>query len=345
MQINPNNPSNPRNPGSGLRIIFFGTPEFAAHILREFVRNGENVVAVVTLPDKLQGRGMKLKPSAVKERALELAIPVLTPEKHRDPDFLNMLRAFNADVFVVVAYKILPKEVYEIPRFGTFNIHASLLPKYRGAAPINWAILTGETRTGITTFLLDEKVDTGQMLLQEAIPIGPDETAGELHDRLMILGANVALHTLQGLASGSLRPVPQTNEGASPAPKLFPKDCEIDFQRPVLEVHNFIRGLSFVIARTDAEAENALSESRAGAASGAWTTVGKTKLKLLRTTLAEDVPENLKPGAWGISPNGKRLFVGAANRALEVLELQREGKRAMNADEFLRGNAGLFHTS
>ncbi len=162
METHPANPSNPRNPGSGLRSIFFGTPEFAAHILCDLVQKGEQIIAVVTTPDKPQGRGMILHPSAVKVTAMELGIPVLTPAKHRDPEFIEALRKFDADIFIVVAYKILPKEVFTIPRLGAFNIHASLLPKYRGAAPINWAIIRGETETGITTFLLEEKVDTGK---------------------------------------------------------------------------------------------------------------------------------------------------------------------------------------
>ncbi|HET6400661.1 MAG TPA: methionyl-tRNA formyltransferase [Candidatus Kapabacteria bacterium] len=309
---------------SGLRIVFFGTPEFAAFILRELARHGEHIAAVVTTPDKPQGRGKKIKPSAVKEAAAELGIPVLTPEKHRDPEFLAALRAFNADVFVVVAYKILPKEVFSIPRLGSFNIHASLLPTYRGAAPINWAIIRGEKETGITTFLLDEKVDTGQMLIAKSIPIGPDETAGELHDRLMALGAEAALETLQGMAPGTLHPSPQPNEGATSAPKLFPKDGEIDFHKPARDIHNFIRGLS--------------------PHPGATVILHGVRLKILRSRLPHDVPTNLQPGAFGISSDAKRLFAGTRDDVIEILELQREGKRAMCAEEFLRGNRSLFST-
>lgn len=309
---------------SGLRIVFFGTPEFAAFILRDLVRKGEHIVAAVTTPDKPQGRGKKMQSSAVNLAAQELGIPVLTPEKHRDPEFLRALRDFNADVFVVVAYKILPKEVFSIPRLGAFNIHASLLPKYRGAAPINWAIIRGEKETGITTFLLDEKVDTGQMLLAKSIPIGPDETAGELHDRLMALGAEVARDTLQGMAAGTLHPISQPNEGATTAPKLFPKDCEIDFQKTAQDVHNFIRGLS--------------------PHPGAVVILHGVRLKILRTTLANDAPLNLQPGTFGISNDDKRLFAGTVDDPVEILELQREGKRAMSAEEFLRGNRSLFST-
>jgi methionyl-tRNA formyltransferase len=310
---------------SGLRSIFFGTPEFAAHILRDLVQNGEQIISVVTTPDKPQGRGMILHPSAVKEAALELGIPVLTPEKHRDSDFLESLRKFEADIFIVVAYKILPKEVFTIPKLRAFNIHASLLPKYRGAAPINWAIMRGERETGITTFLLEEKVDTGKILLAKSIPIGPDETAGELHDRLMMLGAETAIETLQGLALGTLHPIDQHSDLVTNAPKIFPKDCIINFNEQREKVHNFIRGLSPYPA--------AVFE------------LGDHRLKLLRSHIPAIVPSGLAPGEVQISLDHKRLFVGTSTEAVEILELQRDGKRAMTAEEFLRGNAGLFHHS
>ncbi len=321
--MNQRNPSN-QHPDS-LRIVFFGTPEFAAYILRDLTRHGENIVTVVTTPDKPQGRGRKMRASAVKEAAIELGIPVISPDKHRDPQFLQELRALDADVFVVVAYKILPKEVFEIPRLGAFNIHASLLPKYRGAAPINWAIINGEHESGITTFLLDEKVDTGKMLIAKSIPIGQDETAGELHDRLMLLGAEAALETLRALASGTLQPISQPNEGVTPAPKLFPKDCEIDFSRPAREVHNFTRGLS--------------------PQPGATAVVNGTRLKILRTRLVMDERIKISAGTWDVSSDGTRLCAGTLDGAIEILELQREGKRAMTSEEFLRGNADLFRTS
>lgn len=307
---------------SGLRSIFFGTPEFAADILRDLFQNGDQIIAVVTTPDKPQGRGMVLHGSAVKEAAMELGIPVLTPNKHRDPEFLEKLRVLNADIFIVVAYKILPKEVFTIPRLGAFNIHASLLPKYRGAAPINWAIIRGEQETGITTFLLNEKVDTGKILLAKSIPIGSDETAGELHDRLMVLGAEVALNTLQGLASGTLHPTDQPSNLATTAPKIFAKDCVINFDQPREIVHNFIRGLSPY--------------------PGAVTELHDHRLKLLRSHITADASAILASGKFQISSDSKRLFIGTATEALEVLELQREGKRAMSTEEFLRGNAGLF---
>jgi len=266
---------------------------------------------------------MTLHPSDVKKTAVELGIPILTPEKHRDPDFLESLRKLEADIFVVVAYKILPKEVFTIPKIGAFNIHASLLPKYRGAAPINWAIIRGERETGITTFLLEEKVDTGKILLAKSLPIGSDETAGELHDRLMLLGSEVCSETLAGLASGSLHPTGQPADLATTAPKIFPKDCIINFNEPREKVHNFIRVLSPY--------------------PGAATEVGGHRLKILRSHLATDIPK-LAVGEFQISPDSKRLFVGTSSEPLEILEIQRDGKRAMPTEEFLRGNANLFHS-
>ncbi len=310
---------------SGLRSVFFGTPEFAAHILRDLVAKGERIISVVTTPDKPQGRGMILHPSAVKKAATELGIPVLTPEKHRDPDFLESLRKLDADIFIVVAYKILPKEVFMTPKLGAFNIHASLLPKYRGAAPINWAIIRGERETGITTFLLEEKVDTGKILLAKSIPIASDETAGELHDRLMVLGAEAAIETLDGLADGTLHPTDQPSNLATNAPKIFPKDCIVNFNEPRENVHNFIRGLS--------------------PHPGAVYELGTVRLKLLRSRISLSVPpglSELSPGKFRMSLDSKKMFVGTATDPIEIIEFQREGKRAMSTEEFLRGNANLF---
>ena len=308
---------------SGLRIVFFGTPEFAAYILRYLAEQGEHIVGVVTIPDKPQGRGRKVKQSAVKEVAIQLEIPILTPTKHRDPEFIESLKKLEADIFVVVAYKILPKEVFTIPPLGSFNVHASILPKYRGAAPIHWAIIRGELETGVTTFLLDENIDTGRILLSKATPIGPDETTGDLHDKLMVLGAEIALDTLRGLAGGTLKPTPQPDGAATSAPKIFPGDCLIDFNRPVEEVHNFIRGLS--------PHPVAVTELPDG-----------TRLKILRSKIATDAPEGLSSGEFRVLPSGGRIFAGTASSPIEILELQREGKRAMNADEFLRGNKDIF---
>lgn len=304
------------------RIIFFGTPEFAAYILDELVKAGEQVAAVVTTPPKEQGRGLKTSPSAVHETAEKLRIPVLVPSKLRDEAFLAELRSFDADIFCVAAYKILPKEAYSMPLLGAFNIHTSLLPKYRGAAPMHRAIMNGETRTGVTTFLLGERVDTGNILLQEAVEIGGEETVGELHDKLMKLGAKLALETIHGLGAGTLAPIPQSDEEATPAPKIFHEDCEIRFDRPAAHVHNQIRGLS-----PHPAAFTVLPHSE--------------RLKIFRSRICPTEPE-LLPGVWHISNDEKRLFVGTATAPIEILEVQREGKKRMSAEEFLRGSSKLF---
>jgi methionyl-tRNA formyltransferase len=219
-------------------------------------------------------------------------------------------------VYVVVAYKILPKEVFTLPKLGAFNVHASLLPKYRGAAPINWSIIRGEQETGITTFLLDEQVDTGKMLLAKKTVIGINGTAGELHDKLMVIGAEAAEETLRGLASEKLKPISQPDGEATTAPKIYPDDCIIDFHQSAESIHNFIRGLS--------------------PHPGAVTTLANgIKLKILRSKIPTDYFQNSNAGE--LFKDNKRLFVGTEKNALEILELQREGKRAMSAEEFLRG--------
>jgi methionyl-tRNA formyltransferase len=308
---------------SGLKVVFFGTPEFAAHILEYLIANGENIVAAVTIPDKPQGRGLKLRPSAVKLVALSHNIPVLEPTKLRDSDFIEALAKLDADCFCVVAYRILPRDVYTLPKIGAFNIHASILPKYRGAAPINWAIIRGETESGITTFLLEDKVDTGNVLLKESVPIRPNETAGELHDALMHLGAKLGHETLLGLSLGNLAPKKQLDTAATTAPKIFPADCIIDFSKPAIEVHNFIRGLS--------------------PHPGAITTLHNgAKVKLLRSLVTLDIDRTLAVGEYYVTPEGKRLLVGTGNGIVEILALQREGKSAMKVAEFLRGGRALF---
>lgn len=307
---------------SGLRIVFFGTPQFAAYILEHLVSNGENVVLVVTTSEKEQGRGLKTRPAALQEKAVELGIPFLAPDKVRDKDFIEELKKYEADIYCVVAYKILPKEIYSLPKFGTFNVHTSLLPKYRGAAPMHRAIMNGETETGITTFLLDDKVDTGSMLLQEKVSISPDENVGELHDDLMRLGAKLALETIRGLASGMLSPRPQDNSLATPAPKIFPEDCRIDFSKPAEVVHNQIRGLS------------------PHPASFTFLPNGE-RIKVYRARIAKEA-ETLPSGTYKMSDDKKRLFVGTSTMAIELLEIQREGKKRMTAEEFLRGASNLF---
>jgi methionyl-tRNA formyltransferase len=308
---------------SGLRIVFFGTPAFAAYILEYFNKAGENIVAVVTTPEKQQGRGLKTRPMIMQEAAQKLGIPVLAPEKLRDETFLHELRDFNADIFCVVAYKILPREVFTMPRFGTFNIHTSLLPKYREAAPMNWAIMNGEKETGITTFLLDERVDTGNILIQAPMPIANDDSVGDLHDKLMHLGARVALDTTRGIASGILTPRPQRNEEATPAPKIFPSDCILDFINTAEQVYNKIRGLSPYPTAVAILPNN-------------------ERLKVFLSAIPKDTEIKLSAGEYSVSQDKKRLFVGTSTNPVELLEVQRENKKRMPTEEFLRGARNIF---
>lgn len=309
--------SNDSEKPSGLKIVFFGTPQFAAYILEYLVAHGENIVCVVTTSEKEQGRGLKTRPAVLQEKAVELGIPFLAPKKVRDPEFIEQLRTFGADCFCVVAYKILPKEIYAMPKLGTFNVHTSLLPKYRGAAPMHRAIINGERETGITTFLLDEQIDTGGILLQEKIPITENETVGELHDELMHLGAKLALGTLRGLSNGSLHPQMQNTADATPAPKIFPEDCIIDFNRTAEQVHNQIRGLS--------PSPGAVTIFPSG-----------ERMKIYRTVI-EHSDWKLPSSEFGSSIDKRKLYIGTATLPIEILELQREGKKKMSAEEFLRG--------
>jgi methionyl-tRNA formyltransferase len=297
-----------------MRILFMGTPEFAIPSLNILLDNGYPVVSVVTAPDKPQGRGQKLLPSAVKAFALERNLPLLQPENLRDPQFISAVSHLHPDLIVVVAFRILPPEVFTIPRAGAFNLHASLLPKYRGAAPINWAIINGERETGVTTFFLQERVDTGSVLLQERIPIGAQETAGELHDKLSALGGEVVLRTVRMIEEGTAHPQMQDDSLATRAPKIFKEDCRVDWAKSAMQVHNFVRGLSPHPC--------------------AWTTHDGKVLRLYRTTLMEGgQPE---PGVvQDVAPD--RLFVGTANGQVSVLEVQLEGRKKMTIAEFLRG--------
>lgn len=298
-----------------MRIIFMGTPEFAVPSLEAIINAGYEVPLVVSVPDKRQGRGRKSAPSPVKARALELGLQTATPESLKDPEFIQLLRSKEPDLICVVAFRILPEEVYTVPRLGSFNLHGSLLPRYRGAAPIQRAIMAGEAETGVTTFFLKKKVDTGDMILREKIPIGPDMTAGELHDAMMAVGADAVVRTLRMIESGNLEPLRQDDTQATPAPKIFRDDCRIDWNRAAAEVHNMVRGLS----------------PYPGAFTG-WRGEG---VKILRTRLT--AREGLAPGE--LRTEGERLFAGTGTEALEILYLQREGRRAMAADEFLRGAA------
>lgn len=296
-----------------LRVVFMGTPEFAVASLEAILDHGYTVPLVVTTPDRTKGRGLKLTPSAVKEAALRHNLPVLTPERLKDPEVAEAIRQVNPDLICVVAFRILPESVFTIPRLGSFNLHGSLLPKYRGAAPINWAIINGETVTGVTTFFLKQRVDTGNIILRHAIPITPDMTAGELHDTMMHVGAAAVVETLRMIEQGNANPLPQNDEEATPAPKIFRDDCRVDWSLPAEVVYNFIRGLS--------------------PHPGAFTTHNGRTLKLFRAQMTDrtDLP------AGEIHIEQHSFIIGTGTTALSITELQQEGKRAMGVEEFLRG--------
>ncbi len=254
-----------------LRILFLGTPEFAATSLRRLVEGGYNVVGVVTAPDKPAGRGQKLHESEVKKYASSVGLPMLQPEKLRAPEFLDELRALEPDLGIVIAFRMLPEVVWSLPRLGTFNLHASLLPQYRGAAPINHAIMNGETMTGLTTFMLNAEIDKGDIIGRVEMPILPEDNAGTLHDRLMEAGAELVTLTVDRIAAGNVTPLSQMDipeEGLRPAPKIFKEDCRVDWSRPGPEIVNFIRGLSPY--------------------PGAWTEFGDTTVKLFDANFDEE---------------------------------------------------------
>jgi methionyl-tRNA formyltransferase len=291
-----------------------GTPGFAVPSLEYLLRNGQDIAAVVTAPDKPRGRGQELAPTAVKTAALRHSLPMLQPDNLRAPSFVEQLREFRPDCIVVVAFRILPREVFTVPPLGAFNLHASLLPRYRGAAPIQWAIIRGETETGVTTFLLDERVDTGKILLQARIPIGQDEDAGSLHDRLAVLGAGVVVDTVRLLESGDANPLPQDQSRATPAPKIFREDCQIRWDRPAAEIRNLVRGLSphpaaFALHR------------------------GKT-IKFYRAAISR-LKSTRRPGEVSVTRDS--LHVATADVDIEIEELQQEGRSRMQTGEFLRG--------
>ncbi|HVZ41400.1 MAG TPA: methionyl-tRNA formyltransferase [Candidatus Kapabacteria bacterium] len=296
-----------------MRVIFMGTPEFAVPSLRAILDAGHDVPLVVSTPDRERGRGLKLSPSAVKAFALERGLDVVTPESLKEESFCDRIRSAAPDVICVVAFRILPEMVYTIPRLGSFNLHGSLLPKYRGAAPINWAIINGEPETGVTTFFLRKRVDTGTIILQRTIPIGPEMTAGELHDVMMEVGAVAVRDTLAMIERGAIVPVEQDDAEATPAPKIFREDCAIDWSLPAGRLHDFIRGLS--------------------PHPGAFTSYAGATIKIYRSRLTD--VSGIPPGT--VEARGERLLVGTGTTALNVLEVQQQGKRAMTAAEFVRG--------
>ena len=301
-----------------IKIIFMGTPEFAVPSLEILVNNDVNVVAVITAPDKPQGRGQKIVHSPVKACALEHNIPVLQPVNLKSSTFLEELKAYNADLQVVVAFRMLPEAVWNMPPLGTFNLHASLLPQYRGAAPINWAIINGETETGVTTFFLRHDIDTGSIIFQEKEPIHKHDNAGTLYERLMSCGAALVLKTVQAIASGEYSTTPQPEIGEiRHAPKIFKETCEISWNKSSEQVNNFVRGLSPY--------------------PGAWTTLAGKIFKVYKTSIVREVNRAQNPGEF-FTDNKNYLYLKTQDGWISIDELQPEGKKRMTIHEFFRGN-------
>jgi methionyl-tRNA formyltransferase len=299
-----------------LRIIFLGTPTFAVASLEAIINNGFNVVGVVTAPDKPAGRGMHLQQSPVKKFAVKNNLKVLQPVKLKDPEFIQQLKQLNADLQVVIAFRMLPEAVWNMPPLGTINLHASLLPDYRGAAPINWAIINGETETGVTTFFLKHEIDTGDILLQEKISIEPTTTAGQLHDKLMHLGAKVVVESLNKIQSGNYKTIPQIEGSNKIAPKIFTNTCELNFNKTTQQVYNQIRGLSPYPA--------------------AFTIINNKKVKIF---YANPVRTNLNETPGKITTDNKTyLHIYCLDGYIEIIDLQPESKKRMDVKSFLAGN-------
>jgi methionyl-tRNA formyltransferase len=312
------------------RIVFFGTPDFAVTSLEQLVSAGFSVVAAVTAPDKPAGRGLKDKVSPVKEFALENGIPVLQPLNMKAPEFLDQLRSFQPDLQIVIAFRMMPREVWTLPSMGTFNLHASLLPQYRGAAPINRAVMNGEHETGVTTFFINEQIDTGKILFSEKLAIGPDETAGELHDRLMHAGASLVLKTVQRITAGPIDAAGQESMISDTAvlkqaPKIFKEDCRIDWNKDVLAIHHFIRGLS----------------PHPGAFTEILMPDGKMQILKIYRARPEQNDSISLPGKF-YSDGKTYLKVGAKNGFIHLEEVQLSGRKVMNSGDFLRGFGRIF---
>lgn len=293
-----------------------GTPEFAVPSLQSLVESNSNVIAVITAPDKPAGRGQKLVMSPVKQYALEQQIPVLQPEKLKDPEFLSQLKALEADLQVVVAFRMLPEVVWSMPKYGTFNLHGSLLPQYRGAAPINWAVINGENETGVTTFFIEKEIDTGKIIFQEKEIISFDDDAGSVYERLMHKGAGLVAKTVDAIAAGNYPQEDQQDNGAlKPAPKIFRETCQINWDQPALSIYNFIRGLAPYPA--------------------AWTTINGLSCKIFKTSLVQE-DQVASPGEYK-TDHKTFLHFRASDGWLAVESLQLEGKKKMLIEEFLRG--------
>ncbi len=309
---------------SKLRIVFMGTPDFAVSSLKKIEESSFNVVGVITSQDKQAGRGLNIQQSPVKRFALKNNLHVLQPKNLKDPVFIDQLKTLNANMFVVVAFRMLPEIIWKMPEFGTINLHASLLPQYRGAAPINWAIINGEKTTGVTSFFIEKEIDTGNIIMQKKVDIMPEETAGELHDKLMITGANLLAETIQIIEDKTFKTTTQTelfnqSYDIKKAPKIHKEDCKIDWNKDANEIYNFIRGLSPYPC--------------------AWTELTSSNKKLtLKIFLSEMIKKehNYVP-ATIISDNKKFIRVASKSGFIEISELQLEGKKRMKTHEFLRG--------
>lgn len=300
-----------------VRIVFMGTPEFAVASLAALVDAGYNIVAVVTAPDKPSGRGMKMNESAVKKYAVEKGLHVLQPLKLKAPEFIEALQQLNADLQIVVAFRMLPEVIWNMPPMGTINVHGSLLPQYRGAAPINWAVINGEKETGVTTFKLKHEIDTGNILLQEKILIGENETAGEVHDRMKETGAQLLVKTVEGLMNKTIEEIeqPQFYTDIKHAPKIFTDTCKIDWNKTIDEVYDLIRGLAPYPA--------------------AFTTLNNKTLKIFSAKKIKQMP-TVKPGEY-VTDGKTSLRFACSNGWIEVQDIQLEGKKRMHIDDFLRG--------
>jgi methionyl-tRNA formyltransferase len=297
-----------------MKIVFFGTPDFAVPSLEAIHQSIHQVSAVVTVPDKEQGRGRKISFSPIKKFAIENNILIYQPEKLKgNEEFITQLKDLQPDLFVVVAFRILPKEIFEIPKYGSFNLHASLLPRYRGAAPIQWALIKGETETGLTTFKLAEKIDTGSIYIQERVQIYPEDNFGSLHDRLSELGTELVIKTIDLIDQGNYSLIPQDDSTASLAPKITKEICRIDWNKSALEIHNLVRGLSPFPS--------------------AFFIYDDKLIKVYKTEI--DYEKKLKPSE--ILQTKNQLFIGCADNAIKILDIQIEGKKKMGIEEFLRG--------
>lgn len=303
-----------------LRIIYMGTPDFAVEPLKTLVEAGKDVVAVVTMPDKPAGRGHKLQFSPVKEYALKAGIPILQPENLKSPDFLQELASYNADLQIVVAFRMLPEAVWSMPKYGTFNLHASLLPRYRGAAPINWAVINGDKETGITTFFLKHEIDTGNIILQEKVAIDEEDNAGDVHDKLMYLGADLVLKTLKMIEEDNVITRPQDDAQASPAPKIFKDTAKLDFDKYAADIRNLVRGMAPYPA--------------------AWFNIklqdgNESMMKIFKVS-TEEKNHNYSVGT--ILTDGKKMLkIACKDGFINLLEVQMAGKKRMVAEDLMRG--------